>query len=86
MNITGFLRWQFGKFYQDLSFWGFMTCVVAFVAAYLGCPKPIPFWMTMTGLAVVVFDATRTWFRFSYQLYRMEQERIMRELKKEEQK
>lgn len=85
MNIRGFIKWQFGNFYKDLTFWGMITGIVAGVAAYLGCPKPIPLIMFWTGMAVIVFDLARAWFRFSYSLYRLEQNELLRKLGQKEQ-
>lgn len=85
MNIRGFLKWQFGGFYKDLTFWGMMVGIVSGIAAYYGCPKPVPAIMLGTGVAMIAIDLARTWFRFSYSLYRMEQDRMIRELKQKEQ-
>ena len=85
MNIRGFLKWQFGNFYKDLTFWGMVTGIVAGIAAYLDCPKPIPTVLFYTGIAMVVFDGARAWFRFSYSLYKLEQNELLRKLKEKEQ-
>ena len=85
MNIRGFLQWQFGSWYKDLTFWGMIVGVTAGIAAYFGCPKPIPLIMFWTGMAMIIFDLARCWFRFSYALYRMEQNEMLRKLKEKEQ-
>ena len=85
MNISGFLKWQFGNFYKDLTFWGMMVGIMSGVAAYYGCPKPIPSIMLGVGLAMITVDLVRAWFRFSYSLYRLEQNELLRKLKEKEQ-
>ena len=85
MNISGFLKWQFGNFYKDLTFWGMMVGIMSGVAAYYGCPEPIPSIMLGVGLAMITVDLVRAWFRFSYSLYRLEQNELLRKLKEKEQ-
>lgn len=80
MNIRGFLRWQFEGTLSNPSFYGFALTILGFLAALGGCPAPWPAATSITGLVVVFVDAARSWFRFSYSIYEMEQNRIAREL------
>ena len=82
-DLRGFLRWQFAGATRSLSFWGLMVIVAGVIAALGGCPAPWPFYITVTGTTLIVIDAARSWYRFSMSIYRMEQDRIMRELKKD---
>lgn len=81
MNMRGFLRWQFEGTLSSPSFYGFALTILALVALAAGCPKPWPMIMAILGGAIVVIDAARAWFRFSYTLYDLEQKQIERELK-----
>lgn len=84
MNISGFLKWQFGGWYKDLTLWGGLIAVLGTVALYQGCPMPVPYLILAAGWGLILFDVTRAYFRFSYSLYRLEQTRVMQELKQRE--
>ena len=81
-DVRGFLRWQFAGTFRNLTFWGFALSMVGLVAAVLGCPKPIPFWINVTGVIIILADAVRWYFRFTYRLYEMERNGIARALEK----
>jgi hypothetical protein len=85
MNIRGFLRWQFEGTLTSPCFYGFALTLLACVAVIGGCPAPWPMTMAVTGLAVIVIDTARAWFRFSYSLYQLEQQNIQRELQRKQQ-
>ena len=84
MNIRGFLKWQFGGWYKDLTLWGGVVSAVGFLAMYLGCPDPVPYFIIGTGWAMIVFDLARSWFRFSYSVYQLQQNELIRKLKEKE--
>lgn len=85
MNIRGFLRWQFEGTLSNPSFYGFGLTVLGLIAMIGGCPAPWPTVMIVLGLAIVFVDAARSWFRFSYSIYEMEQKQIMRDLERKQQ-
>ena len=84
-SIKGFLSWQLQGTLSNPSFYGMIISVLGLVAALAGCPAPWPMIMNIGGLAIVMVDLTYSWFKWSYRLYRMEQDRIMRELERKEQ-
>ena len=81
-DVIGFLRWQFQGIFSSLTFWGAVIATVAVIAEASGCPMPWPARVGMIGIVMVIGDAIYSWFRFSYQLYQLEQNRIMRELER----
>lgn len=85
MNVLNYLKWQFGGFYKDLTFWGMMIGILSAVAAYFGCPAPVPMIMLVVSIVTILFDGGRAWFRFSYSLYRLEQNEMLRKLREKEQ-
>lgn len=84
MNIRGFLKWQFGGWYRDLTLWGAVTTVIGGVIMYQGCPAPVPYFIIGAGWALIMFDALRSYFRFSYSVYRMQQNEVLRKLREKE--
>ena len=84
MNISGFLKWQFAGWYRDLTLWGSVIGAVGLLAMYLGCPLPIPYFIIGAGWAMIIFDLARCWFRFSYALYQLQQNELIRKLKEKE--
>lgn len=80
MKMLNFLQWQFRDCYKSAQFYAFGLVALA-VAAKLGsCPDPWPFRIMVVGIAISLVD-TVVWFvRFQYHLYRIEQDRIVREL------
>ena len=84
MNIRGFLKWQFGGWYKDLTLWGGVVSAVGLLAMYLGCPAPIPYFIIGAGWAMIMFDLARSWFRFSYAVYQLQQNELIRKLKEKE--
>ena len=80
-NIS-YLRWQFQDCHKSLSFWGFVTVILAVIMLVSGCPAPWPFYVLIAGIVMTFVDATLAWYRFSRAVYQMEQNRILQELKK----
>jgi hypothetical protein len=85
MNIRGYLRWQFEGSLSSPSFYGFVLNIIGLVALLTGCPMPWPAVISMTGLVLIIGDAVRSWFRFSYSIYEMQQKQLIRELERKEQ-
>jgi len=81
-KIKGFLSWQFRGVLKNPSFYGVMISVLGAVAALTGCPAPWPMIMNIGGLFVVIADLMYAWVKWSYTLYRLEQDRIMQELER----
>ena len=78
-----YLRWQFQGCHKSLSFWGFVTVILAVIMLVSGCPAPWPFYVLIAGIVMTFVDATLAWYRFSRAVYQMEQNQIMRNLKKD---
>lgn len=76
-----FLRWIFKDSHKSLSFWGFVTVMIAVLMLVTGCPAPWPFYTLIAGIVMSIVDAAWAWYRFSHAVYVMEQNRIIRELK-----
>jgi hypothetical protein len=85
MNIRGYLRWQFEGTLSSPCFYGFCLTMLGAIALFFGCPAPWPMITSLTGLAIVVIDSARSWIRFSYSIYDLEQKQIERELKRKSQ-
>lgn len=80
MKVLKFLQWQFEGCYKSVQFYAFGLVLLALIAKLGACPDPWPFLILIVGLAVSLID-TIVWFvRFQYQLYKNEQDRIVREL------
>lgn len=84
MNIRGFLRWQFEGTSTNPSFWGIVLALLGFLAAVFDCPQPWPMALVVLGAALALFDGLRSYFRFSYRIYEMEQQKIISELERKE--
>lgn len=82
-TTMSFLRWLFKDSHKSLSFWGFVTVILAVVMLVTGCPAPWPFYTMAAGIIMSVTDAVLAWYRFSRAVYQMEQNQIMRNLKKD---
>jgi len=80
----GFIQWFFRDSHKSLSFWGFVTAMMAVVMLHVGCPAPWPLYTLIAGVVLVLVDAAIAWYRFSHAVYEMEQAQIMRELKKKQ--
>ena len=85
MNIRGYLRWQFEGTLTSPSFYGFVLTLLGPVMLAVKCPAPWPMIVSIVGLIIVFGDAARSWFRFSYSIYQLEQDKIERELKRKSQ-
>lgn len=81
-NTVSFIRWQFRDCHKSLSFWGFMISILALVMLVGGCPGSWPFYVLTAGVTMTCIDAVIAWYRFSRLVYQIEQDRIIRELKK----
>lgn len=84
-KIKGFLNWQFQGTLKNPSFYGLTISVLGAVAAFTDCPAPWPTIMNIGGLAIVMADLIYTWIKSSYTIYRLEQDRIVRELERKSQ-
>ncbi len=84
-NIKGFLSWQFQGTLKNPSFYGMVISISGFVAQLAGCPAPWPMILNVGGLIIVMADLIYSWIKWSHYLYRMEQDRIVRELARKEQ-
>ena len=78
-----FIRWQFRDCHKSLSFWGFMTVILAVIMLVSECPGSWPFYVLIAGVSMSLVDAGIAWYRFSRAVYEMEQNQIMRNLKKD---
>ena len=82
MKYIGFLRWQFRGSFRSLSFWGFVLLAVATIMMFMLQPTALVMTVAATGGALVILDASISWFRFSYSLYEMERSDVQRELER----
>ena len=80
MKLMGFLRWQFRDCYKSAQFWAFSLIAVAVVAKLGLCPDPWPFRIMAVGIVISFVDAVAWVVKFQYHLYKIEQDRIAREL------
>ena len=82
-NTVSFIRWQFQDCHKSLSFWGFVTVILAVIMLYSGCPAPWPVYTMVVGVIMTFVDAGMAWYRYSRFVYQMEQDQIVRDLKKD---
>lgn len=82
-QTLGFLRWHFRGAFKSLSFYGLLTVFLSVAMTVGGCPAPWPMRVLVLGISMSLLDAAIAYYRFSRALYEMEQNRIMRELKKD---
>ena len=81
-NYRGFLRWMFRDWYRDLTLWGGIIGMAAFVNMWLD-GNLITSWLLLSlGLGLVMFDLIWRFLRFQYSLYQMERDRVARELER----
>ena len=85
MNIVGFIKWQFQGWHKSLTLWALVLASLAFIAGITGCPQPIPTVMFVIAALMALIDVGMSWFRFSYSIYQMQQDQLIRELKRKEQ-
>jgi hypothetical protein len=80
MKLVGFLRWQFQDWYKSAQFWAFSLILLALVAKLGSCPDPWPFRIMVVGIVISLFDTVVWVVKFQYHLYKIEQDRVAREL------
>ena len=78
--MLGFLRWTFKDVYKNIQFWAFGICMLALAAQLAGCPGSIPWYMSLTGVAISFLDLMYSMISYQYDLYKREQNRIAQEL------
>jgi len=83
-NRMGFVKWMFRGWYRDITFWGMIISMAAFVNMWLDGDLITSWLLLSAGLALVMFDLIWRFLRFQYSLYTMERNRVMRELNRKE--
>ena len=81
-NYRDFLSWLSRDWYRDLTLCGLFVGLVG-VAVMFFEGSLIMVWLLLSvGLALVLFDLIHNFLLFQYGLYRMEQDRVVRELQR----
>jgi len=81
-NYRGFVGWLFRGWYRDLTMWGMIIGGVAFLNM-LADGSLVATWLLLSlGLGLVLFDLIHKFLAFQYSLYRMERDRVARELER----
>lgn len=78
--MLGFLRWVFTGCLKQVQFWAFSLVLLALIAQLAGCPDPIPWYMALTGCVISLLNLLYSMIGYQYDLYKLEQNRISREL------
>lgn len=80
MKMLNFLQWQFKDCYKGAQFYAFGLVALAIAAKLGSCPDPWPFRIMIVGIAISFIDSVVWVVKFQYHLYKIEQDRIVREL------
>ena len=75
-----FLQWQFKDCHKGAQFYAFVLVALAIAAKLGSCPDPWPFRVMVVGIAISFIDSVVWVVKFQYHLYKIEQDRIVREL------
>jgi len=81
-NTKSFLRWMFRGWYRDITFWGMIIGMAAFVNMWLDGDLVTSWLLLSLGLALVMFDLIWRFLRLQYSVYTMERDRVARELER----
>lgn len=84
-EFLGYVKWQVHGALRTPSFYGFVLILLSVTMMLGGCPEPWPAMMSILGLAVVMFDLARVWYRISLADYRYQRDRVVQQLTKEHQ-
>ena len=82
--MLGFVRWMFTGAYKNAQLWAVGITMVALIAQFSGCPSPYPWYTSLVALAISFTDLFIGLISYQYDLYKLEQRRIIRELSKHE--
>lgn len=83
IEIKNFTTWLFRKATKDISFYGVLLVLLSAVMTFTGCPMPWPKYTFYLGFSLVIIELVYVSFMLSYSIYRMEQDRLLNELKKD---
>jgi hypothetical protein len=81
-NYRGFLSWLFQGWYRDCTIWGMIISGMAFLNMLVDGSLVATWLLLSLGLALVLFDLVYRFLSFQYSLYRMERDRVSRELER----
>jgi hypothetical protein len=81
-NIRGFFAWMFRGWYRDITFWGMIIGMAAFVNMWLDGDIVTAWLLLSVGLALIMFDLIWRFLRWQYSVYTMERDRVARELER----
>ena len=81
-NRMGFVKWMFRGWYRDITFWGMIISMAAFVNMWLDSDLVTSWLLLSVGLALVMFDLIWRFLRLQYSVYAMERDRVARELER----
>jgi hypothetical protein len=81
-NYRGFVSWLFQGWYRDLTMWGMIIGGVAFLNMLVDGSLVTTWLLLSLGLGLVMFDLIHKFLSFQYSLYRMERDRVARELER----
>ena len=82
--MLGFLRWMFTDAHKNAQLWAVGISIVALVAQLSGCPAPYPWYTSLVAIAISLSDLFAGLISYQYDLYKLEQRSIVRELSKHE--
>lgn len=81
-NYRGFLSWMFRDWYRDITLWGAVIGVAGFVVMAWEGSLVLIWFLLVVGISLIFFDLVRSFLRFQYSIYKMERDRIARELER----
>lgn len=81
-NTKSSLRWMFRGWYRDITFWGMIIGMAAFVNMWLDGDLVTSWLLLSLGLALVMFDLIWRFLRLQYSVYTMERDRVARKLER----
>jgi hypothetical protein len=81
-NYRGFLSWMLQGWYRDITIWGLILGSAGFIVMALDGSMIVIWLLLSLGIGLVMFDLVHSFLSWQYSLYKMERDRVARELER----